>query len=80
MLVEVSQQVCQPNNNDTCHICLTPHLRAQIFMSWDFGVISTRGIPTHVRITNANVLDSKHGGILILKRGGMHQSAEVGAG
>ncbi|KAG1667228.1 hypothetical protein FOA52_009793 [Chlamydomonas sp. UWO 241] len=48
-----------------------------IYMSWDFGVISTRGIETNVEIKNVNVLDSKHAGILVLKIGSLHQEQQV---
>ncbi|GAX81123.1 hypothetical protein CEUSTIGMA_g8557.t1 [Chlamydomonas eustigma] len=47
------------------------------FMSWDFGVITTQGIVTSVQLTNVNVLDSKHAGMLILKVGQMHDPAQV---
>ena len=46
-------------------------------MSWDFGVISTRGISTDVQLIDVNVLDSKHAGILILRVGGIADPAQV---
>ena len=47
------------------------------FMSWDFGVITTQGITTDVQLLDVNVLDSKHAGVLILKRGAMTDPAQV---
>jgi hypothetical protein len=32
------------------------------YMNWDFGIISTKGIPTDVQLQEVNVLDSKHVG------------------
>ena len=48
-----------------------------IFMSWDFGVITTRGISTDVQLVDVNVLDSKHAGVLILRAGGITDPAQV---
>ncbi|KAG1658047.1 hypothetical protein FOA52_004206 [Chlamydomonas sp. UWO 241] len=50
---------------------------ATVWMSWDFGVVTTGGIDTHVLMEHVNVLDSKHAGVMLLKRGLMHDPGEV---
>ena len=55
----------------------TALVNTTVFMSWDFGVISTRGISTDVQLIDVNVLDSKHAGVLILRVGGIADPAQV---
>ena len=47
------------------------------FMSWDFGIITTKGIDTDVQLVDFNVMDMKHAGILMLRIGGMYDPAEI---
>ncbi|GFR40478.1 hypothetical protein Agub_g1045 [Astrephomene gubernaculifera] len=79
--------------NNTAHSCLAGMwLRASneslldgctavrnftTYMNWDFGLISARGIPTHVLFQDVNVLDVKHSGVTILRSGSMWQQANV---
>ncbi|KXZ43941.1 hypothetical protein GPECTOR_77g37 [Gonium pectorale] len=39
------------------------------YMNWDFGIISTGGITTDVRMVDVNVLDNKHAGVTLLRKG-----------
>ncbi|PNG99164.1 Fibrocystin-L, partial [Tetrabaena socialis] len=47
------------------------------YMNWDFGIISTRGLPTNLVMTNVNILDTKHSGITVLRLGGFTEKATL---
>ncbi|KXZ54727.1 hypothetical protein GPECTOR_4g796 [Gonium pectorale] len=40
------------------------------YMNWDFGIISTRGLPTNLVMENVNVLDTKHSGVTVFGMSG----------
>ncbi|KAJ9506879.1 hypothetical protein QJQ45_028160, partial [Haematococcus lacustris] len=47
------------------------------YLNWDFGIISTRGIDTDVRMTGVSVADTKFAGILVLRLAAMTETSEV---
>ncbi|KXZ47880.1 hypothetical protein GPECTOR_32g493 [Gonium pectorale] len=47
------------------------------YLSWDFDVITVRGIETSVVLRNVYSLNPMHAGILILKKGGLTEDALV---
>ncbi|KXZ49223.1 hypothetical protein GPECTOR_22g814 [Gonium pectorale] len=47
------------------------------YMNWDFGIVTTRGLPTDLAMENVNVLDTKHSGVTVFRASGFTEKGSL---
>jgi hypothetical protein len=52
--------------------------RFSMYLNWDFGLVTTKGIPSDLVLDRPVVADNKHAGISVLRLSGMTEPGEVG--